>query len=263
MEPADLMTNSMTQSTHAALITGASGGIGAATARQLAAQGRPVVLLGRRAPELLAVAKQIQDQGGTAHAVPGDVTQEDSVAEAIKAAEDLGGLQTLVANAGIMPLAPLEESDLNIWRQTVDVNLSGLLHCVHASLPLMLKQKRGDIILISSVAGRQTFPEASVYCATKAAVTHFGDCLRVDLARRASEGGGHLRVGVVEPGIVMTELVDSIPHAPMRSAVEKFVNSVEEPLQPEDIAETIAWMVNAPPHVSINDVVIRPTAMTR
>ena len=257
------MTASTNPSTHAALITGASAGIGAATARQLASEGRPVVLLGRREAELRAVADQIQDQGGIAHAVPGDVTREESITEAIQAAEDLGGLQTLVANAGIMPLAPLEESDLSIWRQTVDVNLSGLLHCVHASLPLMLKQKRGDIILISSVAGRQTFPEASVYCATKAAVTHFGDCLRVDLARRAAEGGGHLRVGVIEPGIVMTELVNSIPHPPMRSAVEKFVNSVEEPLHPEDIAQAVAWMVNAPPHVSINDVVIRPTAMTR
>ncbi|MCH2132408.1 MAG: SDR family oxidoreductase [Phycisphaerales bacterium] len=257
------MTPRDDQSTHAALVTGASGGIGAATARRLAATGRPVVLLGRRRDELDAVTSGITDAGGVARAVCGDVTEEDAVTRAVDATQELGGLQILVANAGIMPLAPLEESDLSTWKQTVDVNLSGMLHFVHAALPLMQQQKRGDIVLISSVAGRQTFPEAAVYCATKAAMNHFADCLRVDLAKRASKGGGHLRVGVVQPGIVKTDLLESIPHDEMRTAVRAFVDSVEEPLHPEDIAEAVAWMVDAPSHVSINDLVIRPTAMTR
>ena len=244
-------------------ITGASSGIGAATARRLAAPDRPVVLLGRRADPLTAVADDIVAAGGIARAVVGDVTSDASVGEALEVVRELGRLQVLVANAGVMPLAPLEDTDLEDWRRTIDVNLTGVVRCLHAALPDLLAQRRGDIILISSTAGRQLFPETTVYAATKAAVNHLGECLRADLARRTAKSGGHLRVGVIEPGIVMTELFDSINHADMRSAVRDFVEDCREPLTPEDVADAVAWMVSTPPHVSINDVVIRPTAMSR
>lgn len=246
-----------------ALITGASSGIGQATARRLAGSGTPVVLMGRRRERLDDLASEITSSGGLATVSVGDVTRVEDVAAAVDAAGRMGHLGILVANAGIIPIEPLEDTELERWHRTIDTNLSGLVNCVHTVLPAMLEEKRGDIVLISSVAGRQTFPEASVYCATKAAVNHFADCLRVDLAKRCAKQGGHLRVSTIQPGIVQTELLESIEHEPTREAAKAFTESVEEPLLPEDIAETVAWIIESPPHVSINDVVIRPTAMTR
>ncbi len=252
-----------TSQSHIALITGASSGIGQATARRLSRSGTPVVLMGRRQERLDSLAREITSMGGQASVSVGDVTRVDDVAAAVNVAGRMGHLGILVANAGIIPIEPLEDTELERWHRTIDTNLCGLVNCVHTVLPAMLQEKRGDIVLISSVAGRQTFPEASVYCATKAAVNHFADCLRVDLAKRCAKQGGHLRVSTVQPGIVQTELLDSIEHEPTREAAKAFTESVEEPLLPEDIAETVAWIIESPPHVSINDVVIRPTAMTR
>lgn len=246
-----------------ALITGASAGIGSATAHRLADAGYAVVLLGRRGERIDAIASHLRETGGVAKAISGDVTRDEDVIRAVEAASELGPLTTLVANAGIIPIEPLEESELHRWHRTVDTNLSGILRCVHAVLPTMFSRKRGDIVLLSSIAGRQTFPEASVYCATKAAINHFADCLRGDLAKRCADGGGHLRVCVVQPGIVQTELFDSIDHEPTRQATKAYINALDEPLLPEDIAETIAWILQSPRHVSINDIVVRPTAMTR
>lgn len=246
-----------------ALITGASSGIGQATALRLASSGTPVVLMGRRQQRLETLAKDITSRNGQAMVSVGDVTLIEDVTRAVEVANKMGHLGILVANAGIIPIEPLEDTELKRWHRTIDTNLSGLVNCVHTVLPAMLEKKQGDIVLISSVAGRQTFPEASVYCATKAAVNHFADCLRVDLAKRCAKNGGHLRVSTVQPGIVQTELLDSIEHGPTREAAKSFTESVVEPLLPEDIAETVAWIIESPPHVSINDVVIRPTAMTR
>ena len=254
----------MTQkSANVALITGASSGIGEATARRLARSGFRVVLMGRRRERLQNLADEITREGGHAIMTVGDVTLIQDVTSAVEVANGLGHLEVLIANAGIIPIEPLEDTDLNRWHRTIDTNLSGLVNCVHTVLPSMLEEKRGDIVLISSVAGRQTFPEASVYCATKAAVNHFADCLRVDLAKRCAKHGGHLRVSTIQPGIVQTELLESIEHEATRDAAKAFTDSVMEPLLPEDIAETVAWIIESPPHVSINDVVIRPTAMTR
>ncbi|MEE2906256.1 MAG: SDR family oxidoreductase [Planctomycetota bacterium] len=264
MDPASVSSNSANRGAHGvALITGASAGIGTATARRLAHLGYSLVLTGRRADRLEALATEIEAEGGTARAVPGDVTRDEDVLRAVEVAAELGGVEALIANAGIIPIEPLEDTELARWHRTVDTNLSGILRCVHAVLPTMFQQQRGDIVLLSSIAGRQTFPEASVYCATKAAINHFADCLRGDLAKRCAKDGSHLRVCVVQPGIVQTELFESIDHEPTREATKAYINSLDEPLLPEDIAETIAWILQSPKHVSINDIVVRPTAMAR
>ncbi|MDG2423757.1 MAG: SDR family oxidoreductase [Phycisphaerales bacterium] len=264
MDPASMSNDCDNKSEQGvALITGASAGIGSATAHRLARAGYSVVLTGRRADRLESIAEDIQNAGGTARALAGDVTSDEDMIRAVGAAGELGEITALVANAGIIPIEPLEDSDLARWHRTVDTNLSGILRCVHAVLPTMFQQKRGDIVLLSSVAGRQTFPEASVYCATKAAINHFADCLRGDLAKRCAKDGGHLRVCVVQPGIVQTELFESIDHEPTREATKAYINALDEPLLPEDIAEIIAWVLQSPRHVSINDIVVRPTAMTR
>jgi len=239
-------------------ITGASSGIGEATAALLAEAGAAVSLGARRADRLEALAKQIQAGGGKALAIETDITQESEAQGFIeRTKKELGRLDVLVNNAGVMLLGPVIGADTNEWRRMVEVNILGLLYCTHAALPIMLEQGGGDIVNVSSVAGRQAAPGAAVYNFTKFGVCGFSEALRQEANR------GKVRVTVIEPGFVDTELQGHSSHPMIAPAVEKMKAEIGEVLKAEDIARGILYAVSQPPHVSVNEVLIRPTGQRR
>lgn len=239
-----------------AVVTGASSGIGEATARALAAEGATVALFARRRDRLEALAKEI----GDAHAYEVDVTDAEAVRSAIdRAADELGGIGVLINNAGYGKWAPAREADLSEWRKMIDINVNGVLSATHAALPHLTAAARGsrgiaDVITVSSVAGRKMpAPDSNVYAASKHAVGAFSEGLRQELAEH------HVRVGLVEPGLVETELTtsedDTAPNA--RTASELGV------IQSEDIADAIAYMATRPRRTAINEILVRPTEQVR
>ena len=241
-----------------ALVTGASSGIGQATAVELAREGASVALVGQRADRLTDLAAQITAAGGKALALPTDVTDASAVAEAVeRTAEELGRLDILVNNAGVMLLGPTPGADLNDWRRMVDVNLTGLMHTTHAAIPHLLKaagdgpRQVADIVNISSLNGRTAFAMSAVYSATKFGVNGFTEALRQELTRQ------HVRVAVVEPGSVDTEL-----RAQNSPAVQQMIaaglGDIER-LQSQDIADAIGYIVTRPRHVTVNELLVRPT----
>lgn len=238
-----------------AVITGASSGIGAATARALSAEGAAVALLARRAGRVEALATEIVGGGGRALALVADVQDRDSVeraAEAIKV--ELGPVDMLVNNAGVMLLSAFKSGKADEWRTMVDTNLTGALVVTDVFLPTLIGE-RGDIVNISSVAGRTTGVNSSVYNATKWGLTAWSDALRKELV---DDG---VRVIVIEPGAVATELTDHISDELIRTGAKDFYDSIDA-LQAEDIAATIAFAVGRPHHVSLNEILIRPTGQT-
>ena len=238
-------------------ITGASSGIGEATALALAAEGAAVALGARRRDRIEALAGRIEDGGGRAVALEVDVADEAQARAFVQgAAERLGRLDTLVNNAGVMLLGPVERSDPGDWRRMVDVNLLGLLYCTNAALPIMREQGSGDIVNLSSVAGRFARAGSAVYNLTKFGVNAYSEGLRQEV----TEGG--IRVIVVEPGFVDTEL-QGHNRGPVLEAIEGMRDQIGEVLQPEDIARGIVYAVSQPPHVSVNEVLIRPTRQSR
>ena len=235
-----------------ALVTGASSGIGEATAEALAAEGASVALAARREDELRAVADSIESAGGEALVVPTDVTDEQQVEAMVEETVDaLGGLDVLVNNAGVMLLEAVADADTDNWRQMVEVNLLGLMNATHAALPA-LKDGGGHVVNVSSVAGRQAGENASGYNATKFGVNGFTEAFRQEVT---DEG---IRTTVVEPGLVETELQEHIPDEEIREGTEQWLDSLE-PLAPEDIARSIRFAVAQPQHVSVNELLIRPT----
>ena len=241
-----------------ALVTGASSGIGQATAVELAREGASLALVGQRADRLTDLAAQITAAGGKALALPTDVTDASAVAEAVeRTAEELGRLDILVNNAGVMLLGPTPGADLNDWRRMVDVNLTGLMHTTHAAIPHLLKaandgpRQVADIVNISSLNGRTAFAMSAVYSATKFGVNGFTEALRQELTRQ------HVRVAVVEPGSVDTEL-----RAQNSPAVQQMIaaglGDIER-LQSQDIADAIGYIVTRPRHVTVNELLVRPT----
>jgi NADP-dependent 3-hydroxy acid dehydrogenase YdfG len=241
-----------------AAITGASSGIGEATAKALAEAGAAVALGARRVDRLEALASSIDESGGHALAIELDVAEEASAnAFVAEAKSQLGGLDILVNNAGVMLLGPVEGADTSQWRTMVNVNLLGLLYCTHAALPLMREAGRGHIVNISSVAGRSANAGSAVYNLTKFGVGAFSEALRQEV----SPAG--IRTTVIEPGFVDTELQGHNEHPAVREAIEQMRQSLPEVLKAEDIAGGILYAVTQPQRVDVNEVLIRPTGQRR
>jgi len=242
----------------AVAITGASSGIGEATALALARAGASVALGARRRERIDALARRIEEEtGSTAVALEVDVTDEAQArAFVAQAAERLGRLDVLVNNAGVMLLGTVESGDTADWRRMVDVNLLGLLYCTHEALPIMRAQGGGDIVNLSSIAGRIARSGSAVYNLTKFGVNAFSEGLRQEVA----EGG--IRVIVVEPGFVDTEL-QGHNRDDVREVLEARREEIGDVLVPEDIADGILYAVSRAPHVSVNEVLIRPTRQLR
>jgi NADP-dependent 3-hydroxy acid dehydrogenase YdfG len=241
-----------------AAITGASSGIGEATALALAEAGAAVALGARREDRLRDLAERIDSDGGRARPYGVDVGDEASARAFIESAHsDLGRVDILVNNAGLMLLGPIEGADTEDWRRMVNVNLLGLLYCTHAALPLMREQGGGDIVNVSSVAGRFAGPGSGVYNLTKFGVNAFSAALR-EVAVAAK-----IRVIVVEPGYVETELQGHNENPMVQEAMAKSKEKIGEVLRAEDIADGIAYAVTRPSHVAINEVLIRPAGQAR
>ena len=237
-----------------AAITGASSGIGEATALALADAGAAVALGARRLDRVEALAERIGAAGGRAIAFEVDVSDEQAANAFVAAAnERLGGLDVLVNTAGVMLLGPVAGADTDEWRRMLDVNLLGLLYCTHAALPLMTASGGGHIVNVSSVAGRRAGAGAAVYNMTKFGVTAFSEALRQEALH------ADIRVTCVEPGFVETELQGHNKNPLVLQGFEKMRDQVGDALQPGDIADAIRYAVTQPQHVSINEVLVRPT----
>jgi NADP-dependent 3-hydroxy acid dehydrogenase YdfG len=241
-----------------AAVTGASSGIGEATAVMLAAEGCAVALGARREDRIEEVAKRIESDGGRALALPVDVSDESSARAFVEGAnERLGGLDILVNNAGVMLLGPVEGADTEHWRRMVDVNVLGLLYCTHAALPIMREAGGGHIVNLSSVAGRSANMGSAVYNFTKFGVGGFSEALR-------QEGlHSNIRVTIVEPGFVDTELQGHNELPAVQEAIEGMRERIGEVLKADDIARAIVYAVSQPAYVNINEVLIRPTGQQR
>ena len=243
-----------------ALITGASSGIGAATARRLAEHGAAVALVARRRDRLADLAAEIEKEGGTALAVEADITDRAQAEAAVQqTVERFGRLDTLVNNAGLMLLGPVVGADAEDWDRMIAVNVQGLLSTTRAALPHLLQaaeegpRRVADIVNISSIAGRVAWNGYGVYNLTKFGINGFTESLRQEVTRR------HVRVGVLEPGGVATELGSHNDHKPeVREAIDNFYDQTEV-LAPEDIADGVAYMVTRPRHASVGELWIMPT----
>ncbi|MEH3052742.1 MAG: SDR family oxidoreductase [Patulibacter minatonensis] len=233
-----------------AVVTGASSGIGEATARTLAAHGAAVLLLARRLDRIAAVQAEIADAGGSALAIECDVTDAASLQRASVGARELGRVDILVNNAGVMLISPFDAGHVREWHQMLDVNLRGVFDTTNAFLDA-LTDGGGDIVNVSSVAGRQTGPGAAAYCATKWGLNGWSDALRKELLHQG------VRVGLVEPGAVATELTDHITHEASASRAREEL-ATEQALAAQDIADAILFMVSRPPHAAINELLVRP-----
>lgn len=241
-----------------ALITGASSGIGEATAIMLAEQGASVAVAARRKDRLDELVKRIEDAGGTALAIESDVTDRAQAEAAVaRTVEALGRLDTLFNNAGVMLLGMAERQDVDDWERMVDINIKGLLYTAHAAIPHLVSaaesSPRGvaDLINTSSVAGRIARPGSAVYNLTKFGVSAFSEALRQEVTER------HVRVSAVEPGYVATELTTHLSERAQQSFEERLGHV--DALQAEDIAEIVSFIVTRPKHVAINELLVRPT----
>jgi NADP-dependent 3-hydroxy acid dehydrogenase YdfG len=245
-----------------ALVTGASSGIGEATARELAARGAKVALAARRLERLERLASEIGGAGHTALAIESDITDPEQAGAAVeRTVEELGRLDILVNNAGVMLLGPIENAPTEEWDRMIDLNLKALINTTHAALPHLLaaaeSAERGcaDVVNISSVAGRVARLGAGVYNLTKHGLGAFSESFRQEFTQR------HVRMSVVEPGAVATELTDHVRDGIREVVRESFADT--EVLQAADIADAIAYVITRPRHVAINEVLIRPTEQTR
>ncbi len=241
-----------------ALVTGASSGIGAATALTLAAQGASVAIAARRKDRLDALTATIRADGGTVLVLEADVTDERQAVDAVGATvTELGRLDTLVNNAGVMLLGPVEGAPLSEWQQMVELNVLGLLYCAHAALPHLIEaaetgpRRVADMVNVSSVAGRVPRSGSGVYNLTKHGIGAFSEALRQEVAKR------HVRVSLVEPGATETELA-SHNRPEVLEAMRSRFGGIER-MQAHDIADAIAYIVTRPRHVAVNEMLIRPT----
>lgn len=240
-----------------ALITGASSGIGYSTAIALAKEGSKIIAGARRIEKLEELKKTIEGQGGEIIIQKLDVTKRGDCSNFVNIAnEKFGKIDILINNAGIMPLSFIKSLKIDEWDMMVDVNIKGVFYCTAAVIPFMLKNKSGHIVNMSSIAGRIVFPAGSVYCATKHAIAAFSEGLRQEFSQRSN-----IRVTCIEPGVVATELTDTITD----TSLDAFLETVKkmEPLQPEDIAHSILYALQTPPHVNVNEVLIRPVQQDR
>ena len=241
-----------------ALVTGASSGIGEATAAELAGRGAAVALVARRAERLEKLAGEIRAGGGTALVLAGDVTVEQQAREVVeRTVTELGRLDTLINNAGVMLLGPAVGAPMEEWQRMVEVNVLGLLYCAHAALPHLLSaadddpRHVADLVNISSVAGRVARAGSAVYNATKHGVGAFSESLRQEVTQR------HVRVSLVEPGAVATELI-SHNRPEIQEGLKARFGAMER-MESEDIADAITYIVTRPRRVAVNELLIRPT----
>jgi NADP-dependent 3-hydroxy acid dehydrogenase YdfG len=241
-----------------ALVTGASSGIGAATAVMLAAEGAAVAVAARRKDRLEELATGIRDQGGTVLVLEADVTDESQATEAVgRTVAELGRIDTLINNAGVMLLGPAAGAPLSEWQRMVELNILGLLYCTHAALPQLLAaaedspRRVADVVNVSSVAGRVARNGSGVYNLTKHGVGAFSESLRQEVT------GRHVRVSLVEPGATETELAGHNRPEILESFRPRF--AAIERMKAEDIADAITYIVTRPRHVAVNEILIRPT----
>jgi NADP-dependent 3-hydroxy acid dehydrogenase YdfG len=239
-----------------ALVTGSSSGIGAATARRLAAEGAAVALVARRRDRLEELAGSIRQADGTAHVVPADITEPPAAAAAVRETVGrFGRLDVLVNNAGVMLLGPALQAEIGDWDQMVALNVQALLQPTHAALPHLAEaagtspRRVADVVSISSTAGRLARPGSSVYTLTKFGVNAFSESLRQEMIAH------RVRVGVVEPGTVDTELVDHL-RGDVQEAARQQVAGIES-LRPEDVADAVAYMVTRDRRVAVNEMLVR------
>ncbi len=245
-----------------AVVTGASSGIGEATALALAAEGARVALVARRADRLADLAARISSVSASPLAIPADLSDPTQARRVIAdVIAEAGRLDILVNNAGVMLLGPIVDAPADEWERMIDINVRGLLHCAHAALPHLLEAAEqgprnvADMVNISSVAGRNVNSGSGVYNLTKHGVGAFSESLRQEVTRR------HLRVGLIEPGAVETELVQQ-----NRPEIQEAINQrlgAGTRMQATDIADAILYMVTRPRHVAVNEILIRPTEQER
>ena len=240
-----------------ALVTGASSGIGEATALALAAAGARVALVARRADRLDDLAARVCAAGGEALTLPADLLDEHEAQRVVRAAEaHYGRLDILVNNAGVMYLEPIETADLGRWRRMLELNVLSLIASSQAALPGMRARRGGHIVNIASTAGRQANPNAGGYSASKWGVVGFSESLRREVCK------DNIRVSVIEPGVVETELREHIAHAPTQQAINTWADGMRQ-LQSADVANAILFCVSQPDHVNINEILMRPTDQER
>ncbi len=251
------MTTSTLEGT-VALVTGASSGIGDATARALAGAGAAVAVVARRRDRLEALAGDLRGARGRVLVLESDITDPDQASEAVEsAAREFGRLDILVNNAGVMLLGPMVGADVSEWTRMLDLNVRALLQCTHAALPHLLRaaesgpRRVADLVNVSSVAGRIARPGSGIYNATKFAVGALSESLRAEVTKR------HVRVGLVEPGAVATELQAQNRPEIREQIAARFAQ--QEILEAGDIAEAVLYMVTRPRRMAVNEMLIRPT----
>ncbi|TSB47726.1 SDR family oxidoreductase [Alkalicoccobacillus porphyridii] len=233
------------------VITGASSGIGEATARLLASRGAQVVLGARRIANLRNITSSIRSEGGRADYRELDVTDENQMIDLIQYTMDtFGKVDVIVNNAGIMPLSKLEALKVDEWNRMIDVNIRGVLHGIAAGLPIMKEQGGGHFINISSIGGHEVSPTAAVYCATKFAVRAISEGLRMEV-------GKEIRVTNISPGVTESELAESISDERARQVMKEYRKNA---IPSEAIARAIQFAIEQPADVDVNEMIIRPTA---
>ena len=232
------------------IITGASSGLGEATAHRLAKSGAKLMLAARREDRLQELVAKIQQDGGTAKYQVTDVSDRSQVEALAKATQQAyGKIDVLVNNAGIMPLSPLAETKVDEWEQMVDVNIKGVLYGVAAVMPIMLQQESGQIINLSSVAGHKVFATGAVYCATKFAVKAISEGIRL-------ESDGKIRSTNISPGVIATELTNTISHDATADMAKQLYGVA---IDADAIARAITYAIEQPGDVDVNEMIIRPT----
>lgn len=244
-----------------AIVTGASSGIGEATAIALAAAGAKVTIAARRSDRLAAVVDRIEQEAGTSGksvlSVTADLADEAQANEVVqKTQAEFGRVDILVNNAGVMLLGMIDGANTEDWRRMIDINVLGLMYATHAVLPIMKAQGSGHVVNISSVAGRVANAGTGVYNATKWAVGAFSESLRKEVYQN------NIRVTIVEPGLVATELPQHVTDAAAKERTSNFYGSLKN-LESEDIANAILYAVTQPSHVNVNEILIRPTEQER
>lgn len=233
------------------VITGASSGLGEATARLLSAQGASVVLGARRVDRIQSLADELTGSGGKALAIPTDVTHYDQVKRLVDTAvQTYGRIDVMINNAGLMPHSPLERLKIDDWNRTIDVNIKGVLYGIAAALPYMKQQQAGQIINVSSVAGHKVRPPGTVYAATKHAVLALSEGLRQEVKPY------NIRTTVISPGAVATELPNSVTEPDIAENVRK---SYEIAIPAESFARAVAFAMSQPEEVDVNEILFRPT----
>jgi len=231
-------------------VTGASSGIGEATAKLLAERGAHVVIGARRGDRLEALAKDIAAAGGSVRQKTVDVTDAGDVEAFLGYAQaEFGRLDVIVNNAGLMPLSRLDAGKIDEWDRMIDVNIRGVLHGIRAGLPIMKRQGSGQFVNISSIGGHQVYPTAAVYCATKFAVLAISEGLRQE--------HDNLRITVISPGVTRSELASTITDPGAQAAMAAFRQIA---IEPDAIARAIAFSIEQPGDVDVSEIIVRPTA---